>query len=437
MKDLTGYKAQGTPKGQVSIEMQFEKRGDDERMSEDEEEEDQGHSMDVDMGIPERRLGLKRVHSTSEQQTSGKRQRVMVHRLASPPRDESVEGDRIEVDMTGYRRVLLPGRDEEVFGQVWATDRHVLVKDKNPGTIYVVVLDWSRESMLRLHKASANEHETLGTEQEILKKGFFIAMPEKNDFIVWRSKYGSGEEKDDYIKSWSMKDHSEEHLSVMDNIQSDLYGPVEDEYEGPGGIAIETLCDLKPVKGSKRAYILGVSNQSQRNLEGPAHNSKQLGRSLDKGGELQKRLLACSVKGNVVGLSKVDSSLTRHLDNQAELTNCARIGSIDNRYWTGAQLNVGSLEREPGNVDKGKGSGKDGDKDKGRTLNIDGNIKDIGQFGGPHEDDPTNTWRLNTLQYTMLELAGDWTSIAQSTFQAFITTVVQQQSQSRRSTLKQ
>ncbi|KAJ3991597.1 hypothetical protein F5050DRAFT_1866001 [Lentinula boryana] len=351
---------------QVSIEMEIENRaeiGDDERML-----------MDIDMtiemeeedhGIPQQKLDLKRVCSTRKQQTSNKRQRVMVDRQSLPPRNESMGESQIEVDMTGYRRIILPGRNEEIFGQVWATDRHVLVKDKNPGTIYIIVMDWSRESMLRLHKASANEDETLGTKQEISKKGFLIAIPEKNDFIVWRSKYGSGEQKDDIVKSWSMskKDHSEDHLSVMDNVQSDLYGPVEDEYEGAGGIeaGIHSWC-------------------LQLELE-------ELGRTCSQQQAACQLALQCSVKGNIVGLSKVDPSLTRHLDNQAELTNCARIGSIDNRYWTGAQLNVGSLDREPENVDKGEGSEKNKDKGKGKSQeDSGGNIRDIGQFGGPHED---------------------------------------------------
>lgn len=78
----------------------------------------------------------------------------------------------------------------------------------------------------------------------------------------------------------------------MRGLRGELYGPKEQHRQGRGGVQIERMRSMKPVRGSSRSYLLSVSNQSQRNLEGPAVNSKRYGRRLDDLGDLQKRLLA-------------------------------------------------------------------------------------------------------------------------------------------------
>ncbi|KAJ3713402.1 hypothetical protein C8R42DRAFT_727292 [Lentinula raphanica] len=165
-----------------------------------------------------------------------------------------------------------------------------------------------------------------------------------------------------------------------------MYGPKDEEHNGPGGIAIERMKHLKPIKGAKRAYAMGVSNQSQRDLESPASNSKRGGITTCKGEDLQREILAVVAEANVIGLDKVDSTLKAKMDHQAEMTNCPRIGTIKNKYWTSAQLNVASMndgeevENASMQYKKRDKKGNNGEKESAEK------IADIGQFGGPHLD---------------------------------------------------
>ncbi|KAJ3710315.1 hypothetical protein C8R42DRAFT_729458 [Lentinula raphanica] len=240
--------------------------------------------------------------------------------------------------------------------------------------------------MLRRHQVFANQRETLGSRKDILAKGFLVAKPSDNVYVAWRDQFGTGEEKDDLVKTWAMalSEHPEDLLKRMSEGRDRMYGPKEREYNGPGGIEIERMKALKPIKGAKRAYAMGVSNQSQRDLEGPASNSKRSGIMMCEGEELQREILAVVAEANVIGLSKVDSRLKEKMDRQAEMTNCPRIGSIKNKYWTSAQLNVASMndekEVEDGGIQLRRRHKKEGSGESARK------IADIGQFGGPHLD---------------------------------------------------
>ncbi|KAJ3768718.1 hypothetical protein FB446DRAFT_774785 [Lentinula raphanica] len=300
------------------------------------------------------------------------------------------EGKEIEVDMTAHFYLKLEGRNEEIFGKVYKSGKktHVLIEDKNPGTIYIIVLDWGREAMLRRHQIFANQRETLGSRKDILAKGFLIGCPSENVYVTWRDKFGTGEEKDDLVKTWAMAqwEHPMDLLNRMSEGRDKMYGPKDEEHNGPGGIAIERMKHLKPIKGAKRAYAMGVSNQSQRDLESPASNSKRGGITTCKGEDLQREILAVVAEANVIGLDKVDSTLKAKMDHQAEMTNCPRIGTIKNKYWTSAQLNVASMndgeevENESMQYKKRDKKGNNGEKESAEK------IADIGQFGGPHLD---------------------------------------------------
>jgi hypothetical protein len=65
----------------------------------------------------------------------------------------------------------LPNRNP-IFGKVYATSRHQKIKDKKPGTIFIVVLDFARESMLKIHDLSART-QTPRTKEEREAIGVF------------------------------------------------------------------------------------------------------------------------------------------------------------------------------------------------------------------------------------------------------------------------
>ncbi|KAH7875772.1 uncharacterized protein C8R40DRAFT_1169900 [Lentinula edodes] len=283
----------------------------------------------------------------------------MVENPEDPPLHNHTLHDKL-VNMDGFEYMLLPGRDEDIFGKVYTCKKHALVKSKAVGTVFVVVMDWSKESMTRLHNACANQDKPLRNRGEINAKGFFIALPEWNDFVVWRTKWGAGEEKDDFVKSWSnsIKDYDSQEQSGMRGLRGELYGPKEQHRQGHGG--------------------------SQRNLEGPAVNSKRYGRRLDDLGDLQKRLLARGAQCGVRGLAKVDGQWKENVRTQAEVSNCARVGCDENLFWASAQLNIASLDHVPNEVSSVvpvKGGNELREKRKAPGL-----IHDIGQSGGPHND---------------------------------------------------
>ncbi|KAJ3752368.1 hypothetical protein EV360DRAFT_88819 [Lentinula raphanica] len=214
--------------------------------------------------------------------------------------------------------------------------------------------------------------------------GFHEGIPSRKDYVFWRSKYAGGGnvEKEDILKTWAMPEHPEEMIGRMDEVRDRMYGPVEEQFDGPEGLAIERLKCLSPVKGADRAYAMGVSNQSQRNLEGPASNSKRMGIEETEGDRLQKDLLAITAEANLLGLAKVDPTLKERMDRQAELTNCPRIGSIHNTCWPSVQLNLASTGVGQGGSQE-NGERRSSRKGKGKEK---GSLESIGQFGGPHLD---------------------------------------------------
>ncbi|KAJ3886376.1 hypothetical protein GG344DRAFT_81764 [Lentinula edodes] len=354
----------------------------------------------------ERRLSPRSPNRRAQWATrQTRRQPVMVENPEDSPLHNHTVHDKL-VNMDGFEYMLLPGRDEDIFGKVYTCKKHSLVKSKAVGTVFVVVMDWSKESMTRLHNACANQDKPLRNRGEINAKGFFIALPEWNDFVVWRNKWGTGEEKDDFVKSWSnsIKDYDSQEQSGMRGLRGELYGPKEQHRQGRGGVQIERMRYMKPVRGSSRSYLLSVSNQSQRNLEGPAVNSKRYSQRLDDLGDLQRRLLARGAQCGVRGLAKVDGQWKENVRTQAEMSNCVRVGCDENLFWASAQLNIASLDHVPNEVssvvqvkgsnklrEKGKAPGEDMSWILGEILNCfipsnEGLIHDIGQSGGPHNN---------------------------------------------------
>ncbi|KAJ3834458.1 hypothetical protein EV361DRAFT_871388 [Lentinula raphanica] len=200
----------------------------------------------------------------------------------------------------------------------------------------------------------------------------------------------------------ALSEHPEDLLKRMLEERDRMYGPKEREYNESGGIEIERMKALKPIKEAKRAYAMGVSNQSQRDLKGPASNSKKIGIIMCEGEELQREILAVIAEANVIGLSKVNSRLKEKMDCHAEMTNCPRIGSIKNKYWTSAQLNVASMNDEkeveddkhysnptPGGIQLRRRHKKGGSEESEKKLKyyLARKIADIEQFEGPHLDE--------------------------------------------------
>lgn len=99
-----------------------------------------------------------------------RRQPVMVENPEDPPLHNHTLHDKL-VNMDGFEYMLLPGRDEDIFGKVYTCKKHSLVKSKAVGTVFVVVMDWSKESMTRLHNACANQDKPLRNRGEINAKG--------------------------------------------------------------------------------------------------------------------------------------------------------------------------------------------------------------------------------------------------------------------------
>ncbi|KAJ3767109.1 hypothetical protein FB446DRAFT_708075 [Lentinula raphanica] len=208
----------------------------------------------------------------------------------------------------------------------------------------------------------------------------------RKNYVFWRSKYAGGGnvEKEDILKTWAMSkpEYPKEMIGRMDGVRDRMYGPVKEQFDGPEGLAIERLKCLSPVKGADRAYAMGVSNQSQRNLEGPASNSKRMGIEETEGDRLQKDLLAITAEANLLGLAKVDPTLKERMDRQAELTNCPHIRSIHNTCWPSVQLNLASTGVGQGSSQE-NGERRSSWKGKGKGK---GSLESIGQFGGPHLD---------------------------------------------------
>ncbi|KAJ3818779.1 hypothetical protein F5880DRAFT_1510683 [Lentinula raphanica] len=191
----------------------------------------------------------------------------------------------------------------------------------------------------------------------------------------------------------ALSEHPEDLFKRMSEERDRMYGSKEREYNESGDIEIERMKALKPIKEAKRAYAMGVSNQSQRDLKEPASNSKKIEIIMCEGEELQREILAVIAEANVIGLSKVNSRLKEKMDCHAEMTNCPRIGSIKNKYWTSAQLNVASMndekEVEDGGIQLRRRHKKGGSEKSEKKLKyyLARKIADIEQFGGPHLDE--------------------------------------------------
>lgn len=119
----------------------------------------------------ERRLSPRSPNRRAQRTTRRtRRQPVMVENPEDPPLHNHTLHDKL-VNMDGFEYMLLPGRDEDIFGKVYTCKKHSLVKSKAVGTVFVVVMDWSKESMTRLHNACANQDKPLRNRGEINAKG--------------------------------------------------------------------------------------------------------------------------------------------------------------------------------------------------------------------------------------------------------------------------
>ncbi|KAJ3964142.1 hypothetical protein EV361DRAFT_1038007, partial [Lentinula raphanica] len=148
----------------------------------------------------------------------------------TPMAGEGMEMGGEPLDMEGYEYKVIEGRDEKLFGTIWRKKegKHSKVESGLVGTIWVIVADMRRKAMLELHQ-----------------RWFHEGIPSRKDYVFWRSKYAGGGnvEKDDILKTWAMSkpEYPEEMIGRMDGVRDRMYGPVEEQFDGPEGLAIERL----------------------------------------------------------------------------------------------------------------------------------------------------------------------------------------------------
>ncbi|KAL0565913.1 hypothetical protein V5O48_016103 [Marasmius crinis-equi] len=259
-----------------------------------------------------------------------------------------------------WTKVCLKGRDP-ALPQVWKAPSHELLPpDRVPpekiGRIFVCYMDFEPTAMAKLQRFASTMKAPVN-KQERRSKGMLELEPSQNDFVFARNKAGSGKESDDILKTWSIwrPDYTQQELEYLQQLREDVLGPDEEigaskpiKVHGKfsGGTAFERHARAVNLSGGPRAYPLGVTNQIQKNLEGPSKGSKREGRPLDDNSRLRYRLLKGGAFCVAKGLAKGPAGLDHLVDAQSELVNTARLGDASNALCTAAQLNIAAMRSD-------------------------------------------------------------------------------------------
>ncbi|TFK72346.1 hypothetical protein BDN72DRAFT_894856 [Pluteus cervinus] len=275
------------------------------------------------------------------------------------------------------RLLSLPGRDPDLPA-LYEVDEHIQVPNKGPNQrILVLYQDLQGQSLWKTFRKVA-KWAPPRSDSERIEEGFDILDPENEDVLFLRDMHGTGNEKDDVLKSWAIHEgyYTDDELAELIQLQTDLIGPEKlvrpykafktpNGYEG--GIEYERSDQAVSIVEGSRAYWVAMSLQIQRFLLAPSTGNKRqegIGAKCDHT-ELNNRLIRLGTRASVRGMKKAPLSTRDALHIQAELTNFPHIGHDENCCQTNYQLNVAHAAPA------------------GSNENL---TTSLGQFGGTHID---------------------------------------------------
>ncbi|THU89612.1 hypothetical protein K435DRAFT_865130 [Dendrothele bispora CBS 962.96] len=240
----------------------------------------------------------------------------------------------------------LPGR-KDWMPKPYVTTHHSKIMDVNHGKIIIMVVDNSLAGMRAIQKGASTSGPPLF---EVERQASFLCF--KSHYLIYRPKYGSGDEKDDIVKSWALSNElGEDTIADLEDLRERILGPEEElgpdkpvktrEGSWTGGCFFERSPRARNLKGSKRAYPVTNSNMVQMTMETITAGQKiNLTGEEDDHYRLRRDAVATTTRTALKGVCKGAPDLLQVMNRHAKHVNFARIGCDENTIWTSSQLNI-------------------------------------------------------------------------------------------------
>ncbi|KAG7098078.1 hypothetical protein E1B28_000052 [Marasmius oreades] len=234
-----------------------------------------------------------------------------------------------------------PLKSHPYIGDLYKVPSHRLVPADAVGQVYVLVATLNKETFRKLQNMESTF--VAPTTASDIPEFFHCLDPLTDEGVILRERGGNGSEDRWLTYCNGPNNYGSDLLARAQKVTTDITGPKDAVEPGPKGTAFERQGRAIRLATGPRCYSLGVTDQTQRSLEGPAAGGKVFNHYMAEPAlQTHTDILSLGAELAVHGIKRFEPDIYAKHAVQSDLVNAPHVGHDSNVMFARAQLNLAS-----------------------------------------------------------------------------------------------